>query len=267
MTTRKLALELLRQQPALSAGELARAAGVSRQAAHRHLRQLVDAGALVRSGAGRGARYLTPRRSVELERECSASDAVSLYRSAVAELPPLGFIPPRARELLEHALVELVDNTLTHSGSDTVRVVVSLATDRVRLEVSDRGAGAFECVQRALGLETPFDAMLAFGKGPMTRDPDHHRGEALWFVAQTVDQFELSANGLVFRMAHRRGESGFERRATGVGTHVRAEIDLDTDRRLRDALAEVTLEHAFARTKLAVRLFSVGSRLVSRSEA
>ena len=43
----------------LRAGEVAAALGVTRQTAHRYLRQLVAEGHLVAEGAGRGARYLT----------------------------------------------------------------------------------------------------------------------------------------------------------------------------------------------------------------
>ncbi len=43
----------------MRAGEVAVALGVTRQTAHRYLRQLVAEGHLVAEGAGRGARYLT----------------------------------------------------------------------------------------------------------------------------------------------------------------------------------------------------------------
>src|SRR3990170_4502098 len=49
---------LLAGSGTVSAGQVAREAGVTRQAAHYHLRRLSERGRLRRIGAGRGARYV-----------------------------------------------------------------------------------------------------------------------------------------------------------------------------------------------------------------
>lgn len=267
MATRQLALALLRDRASLSSGELARAARVTRQAAHRQLRQLVAAGTLVREGGGRGARYLPPRQRATCTFPLVATDEHAVYRASVAALPALGVLPLAARELVEHALVELAANALEHSSGTELRVTAELGSGRARLTVEDDGVGAFERVRRALGLESCLDAVLALEKGPVRCDPLRHRGEALWFVRNTADRFELEANQLSTWTDTRRGEAGVLAAKQRPGTRVVVEIAVDTTRRVRDALERVTLEHAFARTKLALRLFSLGPRLVSRVEA
>ena len=49
--------EMLRHEPTLQAGELAKHARISRQAAHRHLARLVREKILLRQGQGRGSCY------------------------------------------------------------------------------------------------------------------------------------------------------------------------------------------------------------------
>lgn len=266
MATRKLALELLAQHPSLSSGELARAGRVSRQAAHRQLRRLVGEGALVREGGGRGARYLPPRQRAELRFSTADADAPGVYRALSSALPALGLVRGPARELLEHALIELADNAITHAASAELRVLVELGPTRVDVEVEDAGVGVFESVRRALRLASSLEALLALAKGPVACDPARHRGESLWFVAKTARRFELEANSLSLWLDE-GGQSGFGVAKARPGTRARASVGLDTKQRVRDALEAVTLDHAFARTKLALRLFSVGSRFTSRAEA
>src|SRR6266511_2673957 len=50
--------ELLSRRSAVSAGVVAEAAGITRQAAHYHLSHMVEAGELFLRGAGRGAHYV-----------------------------------------------------------------------------------------------------------------------------------------------------------------------------------------------------------------
>ncbi len=76
---------LLDGLPAVSATQLAQAAGISRQAAHKHLRREVDAGRLVASGKARACRYrrVTTQSNVEprpLRTQLDVASAGSTYR-------------------------------------------------------------------------------------------------------------------------------------------------------------------------------------------
>lgn len=68
---------LLESSPSIRSTDVARAAGVSRQAAHKHLTRLVRAGALTVDGKARAARY---RRVVPLRTRLEVASAGSLYR-------------------------------------------------------------------------------------------------------------------------------------------------------------------------------------------
>lgn len=68
---------LLDSSTGVSSTELARAAGISRQAAHKHLVKLVDAGALAAAGRARACRY----------RRTAAGQASSAFLAAPAGAP------------------------------------------------------------------------------------------------------------------------------------------------------------------------------------
>ena len=59
-TVREIVDDLLLTRGAFSSGDLARAAGVSRQAVHRHLKAMIARGELAAEGKGRAARYVSP---------------------------------------------------------------------------------------------------------------------------------------------------------------------------------------------------------------
>ena len=52
-----------------------------------------------------------------------------------------------------------------------------------------------------------------------------------------------------------------------TGTLVRCEIDPQASRTTSDVFAEYSIDHDFARTRTVVRLFTIGVRFISRSEA
>lgn len=74
---------LLESSPAVSSTQLAGAAGISRQAAHKRLKQLVAQGALLVSGKARAARYRWAHEkapALPLRQRLDVDSAGSLYR-------------------------------------------------------------------------------------------------------------------------------------------------------------------------------------------
>ena len=246
---------------------LARAAGVSRQAAHRALRHAVREGQLLREGGGRGARYVLTRQRAELTRPLQGLEEDRVLDAALAALPDLANLPANVREIFEYALTELVNNAIDHSRGKTLTLCLESSAKGVSLDVIDDGIGAFECLRRAFELETPLLALQALSKGKATSDAARHRGEEIFFVARAVDAFELEANGWCYAVDAARDDVAIAPAEPRSGTRVHVEISRNTQRRIRDVLERYAIDHAFSKTRTSVRLFSFGTRFVSRSEA
>jgi anti-sigma regulatory factor (Ser/Thr protein kinase) len=264
---RDLALSLVAERRALSAGALAQAAGVSRQAAHRQLRRAVEEGRLVREGAGRSARYALALRRAEHVFRCEGLEEDRVLDAMNEALPELAALGPNAREIFEYALSELVDNAVAHSAGTTLRVAIAIGERGVTLEVEDDGVGVFERLRGALGLGTPREALEMLSKGRVTSDRERHRGEELFFVARAVSGFELEANGLCYAFDSERDDAAVSSIEKKPGTRARVQISRGTPRRVRDVLERHAIDHQFLKTKTSVRLFSFGARFVTRSEA
>lgn len=260
--------------------DVASAAGVSRQAAHRPLVRLVETGALTAEGKGRATRY---RGTAGAKRAASpvgggggfdrsyriaglGEDQV--WRDLDRSLPGLAAAGVRnARAIIQYALTEIVNNAIDHSGSPRVRVRARADRRQAWFAVEDAGVGAFENVRVGLGLPDALAGLQEISKGKRTTQPARHSGEGLFFTSKVADHFELAANGLTWQVDNVRGDQAVGTASLRPGTAVSFEIAADKRERLEEVFARYTHDFEFDTTRTVVKLFSYGVRFVSRSEA
>jgi DNA-binding Lrp family transcriptional regulator len=265
--TSQLALNLLRERGALTSGELAEAAGITRQAAHHHLARLVALGTLRREGAGRGARYRLRSARIEIRRRRAGLDESHVWQEIERELPELGTVPRDVQTTLHYVVTQLVNNAIDHSESKTVKVTLDLGTKRVTGEIVDDGVGVFAHVRDALNLASELDAIQELSKGKITTDPEHHTGEGLFFSSKAVDWIELESGTKRWAIDNERDDFAISDTSSRKGTRVYFELDRDSKRTLREVFDAYTDDFAFTRTRTVVRLFTLGVRFMSRPEA
>ena len=251
----------------VSAGVVAEAAGVTRQAAHYHLVRMVRDGELRRVGAGRGSRY---ELDADFDRryplEGLQEDLV--WSEVEREVEPIRKAAPNALGILRYAFTEMLNNAIDHSGGTEARVR-AWAGEMFAFEVLDDGIGAFRHVRQRLGLEDDLAALQQLSKGRETTAPDRHSGEGIFFTSKAVDRFELDANRLRWIVDNARGDQAVGDAPEHAGTRVRCELDPATDRSLEDVFAPFVDEETFRfdRTVVPLALFETGGRFVSRAEA
>lgn len=259
---------LLETAPEISSGRVADAAGVTRQAAHYHLRRMVEAGQLEARGRGRGSRYV--KRTLWWQQsEIEGLEEDQVWKRALAETPALGDLGQNARSIAAFAFTEMVNNAIDHSGSATVEVAILPRDGGFVFTVEDQGIGAFERVLRMKGLEDHLSAVQEISKGKLTTSPEAHSGQGIFFTSKAVDLFVLVANGLRWTVDNHREDESVGVSDRRKGTLVRFEIGFDMDHSLKEVFDAYTdLEtFAFSKSRTKVQLFEGDSPFVSRSEA
>lgn len=252
----------------VSAGEIAAAAGVSRQAAHHHLALMLSIGEVERTGAGRSTRYV--RTSTFVRRwpltELSEERVWRDTREAVACLRDL---TPNTKSILHYAMTEMVNNAIDHSSGSFVEVAVWCDGNAIAFEVLDDGIGAFANVRDKLGLADEFAAIQQLAKGKQTTAPSRHTGEGIFFTSKAVDLFELESTGLRWVVDTVRQDQAVADSSRRIGTRVRCELEPGTGRRIVDVFNEFADPDTgtFDRTQVTVQLFEISDTFVSRSEA
>jgi anti-sigma regulatory factor (Ser/Thr protein kinase) len=269
MTDRKRQIDgLFERGETLQAGEIARRLGVTRQTAHRHLRQLVSEGRLVTEGAGRSTRY---RRSSPIDSR-TYSTAKLAEDHVWAEMSGRGSVvedlPRNPKAVLHYALTELVNNAIDHSGSSEVQVRVTRREQTVELEVRDQGVGIFRHIRDKLGLATELEALQDLSKGKTTTMPSRHTGEGIFFTSKAANRFEIESGTLRWIVDNRRADMAVgSLNVPAIGTTVRVEVDVDDAHDLSEVFSEFTEDFEFSKTRTVIRLFAIGTEFVSRSQA
>jgi predicted ArsR family transcriptional regulator len=258
---------LLTQKASFQTHELAEALGVSRQAAHRHLRRMVRAGELCRIGRGRGTRYEGAAQSSfeTWRREGLLEDQV--WNQLSARQGGLELASADARRALEYGLTEIVNNAIDHSQSEAVHTRLFESNGRLGFEVVDDGIGVFENLCHELHFDDAMHALQELSKGKVTTRPEAHTGDGIFFVSKIADLFELESGDLCWIVDNDRADTTAVGAVHRSGTRVRFEIDRHCTRSLDALFREYAPNLTFSKTRITVRLFEYGVRFVSRSEA
>jgi len=262
---------LFDSRESVTSGQVARAAGVSRQAAHYHLKALERRGQVVHLGAGRGGHYrrVAQRVTTYPLAQLEEGDVWTLERSALKALDLPILDNPLVPRILDFTFTEMLNNAIDHSGGTEATVRWAFDPARIAFEIEDDGIGVFRNIQATRDLATEFDAVGELSKGKQTTDPVRHSGLGIYYSSRMVTRFVLSGGQLRWVV-----DNELEDNAIGwldaprVGTLVRCEIAHDTKtepRRVFDALS-VPEAPGYNKSTIRVSLFGEG-HFVSRTEA
>jgi len=259
--------DLLAEWGSIANRNVAAATGSSRQAVHAQLQAMVAAGELVTEGAGRGVRYrgVHPRRRFRYRLEGLVEDSV--WDDVSAEVPELADLPDIADRALHTAIVELVDNAISHSRGRHVEVSFRKAHDRLILEVVDDGEGIFDHLAHENELADSMEALRQLTKGKLTSMPAEHSGEGIFLLSRIADFFEVESGGLVWMVDNEINDVGIASAHVRPGTRVCFEIDIATTTSLESVFVEASKGFELARRRVVVKLFETANRFLSRSEA
>jgi DNA-binding transcriptional ArsR family regulator len=259
---------ILRTRRTVQAGEVAEAAGISRQAVHRHMRALVESGKLVPEGEGRATRYrLASRTKPRFRYPCAVLAEDRVWDDAVARVSTLSALPGATQEIVRFALTSMLANAITHSRSTEVEVLFALSDDTAAFEVIDEGVGIFARVREGLGLASDLEAVQELAKGKVATIADGHRGEGIYLSSRIAERFEIESGELRWIVDNTRSDYAITAAPVRAGSRVRFETSRSPRRTLHELLADAAGDGPFAKTQIAVKLFSIGVRFVSRAEA
>ncbi len=244
---------------------------ISRQAANRHLRLLVDEGALLASGVTKNRTYTLRqtdvwRRTYELGGDLHED---VLWRADVA--PALGQLPTNVLGIWQHGFTEMFNNAIDHSEGAYVAVALTRSAADTEMAISDNGIGIFHKIQSRLGLLDERHALLELSKGKLTTDPARHSGEGIFFTSRMFDEFQILSGGVYF--SHKLDAENdwlLEREKFQSGTSVFMRLNNHTTRTAKKVFDKFASgdDFSFSKTVVPVHLARYGDEnLVSRSQA
>ncbi|MFQ5962021.1 MAG: STAS-like domain-containing protein [Candidatus Methylomirabilales bacterium] len=245
--------------------------GVSRQAVHRHIRELLAEGYITAEGKTRQREYaLRVLRDKDFTVPLAGLADDRVWRTEVA--PVLNDLPRNVRGIWHYAFTEMVNNAIDHSGGHVLGVFIKMNPLTTRVSVYDDGIGIFRKIKEELHLEDERHAVLELAKGKLTTDPDRHTGEGIFFTSRMMDYFAILSGDVYFSHEFGKEEDWIlERDRPDTGTSVFMDLANDsqrTDQEVFNRFASDAEDYGFTKTVVPVRLARHGAeKLVSRSQA
>lgn len=245
--------------------------GITRQAVNKHLRRLVDAGVLRRSGMTRASVYrLAP--IMEWEYRCDIEPGLAedvVWTRQIREV--LGDVPENVLDIWQYGFNEMFNNAIDHSEGSAISVQIKRTAVTTQMLIADDGYGIFRKIQHEMGLLDERHSILELSKGKLTTDPQRHTGEGIFFSSRMFDLFDILSGGVYF--SHTFGDVGdwiLEGDRSASGTHVWMNLDNHTARTTRQIFEQYSTDddYGFTKTVVPVRMAQFGDdKLISRSQA
>jgi anti-sigma regulatory factor (Ser/Thr protein kinase)/biotin operon repressor/uncharacterized protein (DUF1330 family) len=243
---------------------------ISRQAAQKHIKQLVDSGILLMTGSTKAAQYKLIK-IVDKKKYFALSPGITEdfpWRTFVR--PLLDNLPGNIISICQYGFTEMFNNAIDHSGGSRVLVSVERTAYNIKLMVLDDGIGIFRKITQDFKLDDELHAILELSKGKLTSDPSRHTGEGIFFTSRMFDQFFILSDKLSFSHSFTNQDWLFEGGQPLKGTNIIMDIRNSSERTTQAIFNEFsTIDHpGFYKTIVPVHLARYGDEnMVSRSQA
>lgn len=241
------------------------------------INSMVSDGALVREGSGRWSIYALPEYADTLGKRIrkrlpnTGLEEYEVFNTIKKEKPFLNALKENVQSVLAYAFSEMLNNAIEHSESKTIEIEIQQQKDVLAFIVRDFGVGVFRNVMAKRGLSSELEAIQDLLKGKTTTAPQAHSGEGIFFTSKVGDLFVLESYGLRLRIDNVIDDIFVEEVRSNVrGTQVTFQISTKSKRHLSEVFAGYQVdpeEPAFDQTEVKIKLYTMGTIYVSRSQA
>ena len=272
-STRDAILAYLGREASATSTELASHLGITRQAVNLHLRPLIDAGEIVKTGSTRSARYFLASAAPEPEvfaarMPLPGLDEADVYDRVSTLLNLRRNLRPNVEQIVHYALTEMLNNAIDHSRADHCNIEVRLEAGLLSFEVRETGIGVFRSIADRFNLSDETAAMIELIKGKTTTMPEAHSGEGIFFTSRVADRMQLRSHRIQLEWNRVQDDVFVSAPRYRRGTVVNFEIRRDSRTRLErvfEEFAPQAYDYRFEKTHVMVKLLQ--AEYVSRSEA
>lgn len=277
-TTKELLVKEASRRGVLTSSHAVELLGISRQAATRHLRELVLGKKLSRLGSTKSARYVPfdPGLIALTTGESEFSQSYALVKleedRVFQELDlRLGLkkaLSSSAYSIVNYAFTEMLNNAIDHSKSEKVEVRASCQFGRLEFSIRDRGIGVFENIRNQFKLRNHPEAVEHLLKGKQTTDPVKHSGQGIFFTSKIADKFVLESAQLKLTLDNQVDDIFLGDIAKLKGTRVGFSLKQRSRKNLKELFDEYSNENSeFDKTKITIHLSERIDEHISRSQA
>lgn len=276
MDLRQEILNLVAQNKEVRTRELVKKYKISRQYVSRILHELVRKGNLVKLGSFRYAYYVSPEHaqklSIKILKRFKNQNLKEheVLNDIEKESPLVSSLRENVRSIFNYAFLEMLNNAIEHSESDNIELSVEENSNLI-FHIDDFGIGVFRNIMRKRNLKSELEAIQDLLKGKTTTQPRAHSGEGIFFTSKIADVYILESYGYKLTIDNLVKDIFLEElKPSKRGTKVTFQISSDSNKHLIDIFKKyqtIPGEHAFDKTEIQIKLYTMGTIHISRSQA
>jgi len=280
MNIKELILTKIKQKGQLKSADIIKATGFSRAYVNRFLQELRDEGKIILIGGTNKARYVlaekkeiekAKKENLDWQRTFKNRDLKEdlILKQIKTETGIFLSLPKNIVNILEFSFLEMLNNAIEHSKSKEILVRIFKDKEDIVFVVRDWGIGIFNNIKNKKKLKNDLEAIEFLLKGKQTTDPKHHTGQGIFFTSKIADFFTIRSFKKILRFNNLLDEIYPEdSTAEHQGTRIVFRIGLKSKRNTETVFRKYTDEDfEFTKTKITVKLYKIGTKFISRSEA
>ncbi|MFH0776247.1 MAG: DUF4325 domain-containing protein [Patescibacteria group bacterium] len=283
MEIKKQILATAKKQGRMTAAALLQQFSFSRQYLGRIIKELIDAGQLIKIGATRSAFYalpeyikknktILPNRFVKTFKNIGLEEHKILAQIETA-LPLLKKLPDNIQSIFTYAFSEMLNNAIEHSRSKNIKIEVLIENQELVFFIADSGVGVFRNIQQKKKLKNELEAIQDLLKGKTTTMPKSHSGEGIFFTSKVGSLFVLDSFGYQLHINNKIDDL-FVRKTDKrrKGTLVTFRLSGKSKLHLNDVFKKYTHvdgknNYGFDKTEIHIKLYTLSGVHISRSQA
>ena len=268
----KILTRIKKSKAGVTAGQLEKELGYSRQYTVRLLNRLMSQGEIHRRGKTRAAKYFPGKASgeanhLELIKERQGLSEYVVFDEVTKRMKLNAKLNKNCLTIFDYAFTEMLNNAIDHSHSKKVWINVEADHANITFVIKDLGIGAIESIKQGFEISDDFLALEHIFKGKQTTAKEAHSGQGIFFTSKVVDTYKIATSRMEFAIDNIKADEFLRGIRQRKGTTVTCKIKINTRRKIKDVFDEYTDDdYAFNRNTVIINL-SKPKRLMSRSEA
>lgn len=248
----------------------------SRQAVSAALRRMTEKKFLASEGSGRYTFYVLPQylntlihpiSKKLLNKSLEEHEVLSKLKDKHDSLKNL---EDNVESILDYAFSEMLNNAIEHSKSKYIQLKIAKTRKNIAFDVRDYGIGVFNNIMKKRKLKSQTEAVQDLLKGKTTTAPKAHSGEGIFFTSKIADLFILESYGYKLTIDNKIEDVFLEETPHLKGTNVSFYLSINSSKHLNDIFEKYQTDpknYAFDKTEVLIRLYTMGTIYVSRSQA
>jgi len=272
MSPKEKILVYIQRKKMVSGGELTEEFGISRQAMHKHLKQLIQKGLVAKIGSTRGAVYTVSKGQAPIRfRKTYPGKGLeedTVFRDIDLMMSLRKNLKKNVYDIVHYAFTEILNNAIEHSFSKTCSVEATLDHYMCSFTIRDYGIGIFASIFKKFNLPDEISAIGELIKGKTTTMKERHSGEGVFFTSKSGDTVLFRSHRITITFDNMKKDIFVDEKKFIRGTNVIFSVSKQSKRNLTDILKQYApeeFENRFEKTRVFVKLFQ--QEYFSRSEA